>query len=97
LESFPSYFRKILTGNFHEEEDRHTLKDQRKKLTRQGRAYNAQKIEEEESEEEETLKTLVILKNHQRFMKERCRRRELLKNSKNHSNSLKIPTEGRII
>jgi hypothetical protein len=61
----------------------HTLKDQRKKLTRRSRAYNAQKIEEEESAEEETLKILVIFKNHQRFTKKSCRRRELLKNSKN--------------
>jgi hypothetical protein len=35
-------------------------KDQRKKLTRRSRAYNARKNEEEEIAEEETVKILVI-------------------------------------
>jgi hypothetical protein len=86
LESCPSYSRKILAGNFHEEADRHTLKDQRKKLTRGRRAYNARKIEEEESAEEETLKILVIFKNHQRIHEEELQKAETLKISRIRSN-----------
>ena len=83
LESCPSYSRKILAGNFHEEADRSTLKDRRKKLTHQSKAYNARKIEEEESAEEETLKILVIFKNHQRIHEEELQKAETLKISWN--------------
>jgi hypothetical protein len=64
-------------------------KDQRKKLTRQSRAYNTRKIEEEESAEEETLKILVIFKNHQRIHEEELQKAETLKISQNSLKSVK--------
>jgi hypothetical protein len=63
--------------------------------------YNARKIEEEESVEEETVKILVIFsrinKIHEEELQDRSTFKELLKNSKNRSKSLKIPAEGRIV
>jgi hypothetical protein len=63
--------------------------------------YNARKIEEEESAEEETVKILVIFsrinKIHEEELQDGSTFKELLKNSKNRSKSLKIPAEGRIV
>jgi hypothetical protein len=58
LESHPSYSRKILAGNFHEEADRHTFKDQRRKLARK-QSILCSKERGRRDAEEETLKILV--------------------------------------
>ena len=72
-------------------------KDQRKKLKRQSRAYNARNVEEEENIEEKTLKILVIFKNHQRIHEEELQKTETLKISHNSFKFLKIAPERNII
>jgi hypothetical protein len=71
--SRPSYAQKISVRSSREVAERTTLE-----------SFKEQKHEKEaETEKEEIVKILVqFSKNHQRFTKKSCRRRELLKNSK---------------
>jgi hypothetical protein len=71
--SRPSYAQKISVRSSREVAEHTTLE-----------SFKEQKHEKEaETEKEEIVKILVqFSKNHQRFMKKSCRRRELLKNSK---------------
>jgi hypothetical protein len=77
LESCSSYSRNILEGKFHEEANRHTLKDQRRKLAEVTEHTTLERTRKQRRRRKNFKDSCNFFKNRQRLMKKSYRRREL--------------------